>query len=347
MPDPNMTWKDYRAIIEDVAPDVLSWPERQQMAWDMASNGVPIPEGFCEVPLFTKERYEMVLSRIEELDERHDAHFTMVLERARRRWINMGGCPDCNGWGRILTWSTMDGSSWDEFETCRTCGGHGLLTRAADLFAGNNPKCPGSYPPGSGASKRMWGTRQVGSVMDAPGYLFATQEEFDEYQSISEALERAKDVRSTMYRDIHVIREHNVVEAKSKNSKNGIQRGDRMVVFWTREEVSRYGYQQRMVVRVGGYRIVDGAATTEKVWTTGGRVEVVARFLEHPEVQVDVISGRWPVVRRSKSGKAVAIDVDGPTWLPISQILIEDDVVVSMPLWLARDKGLVSNERVP
>lgn len=36
-------------------------------------------------------------------------------------WESKGGCKKCEGNGRVLTWSTLDGSGYDEFGPCQEC----------------------------------------------------------------------------------------------------------------------------------------------------------------------------------------------------------------------------------
>jgi hypothetical protein len=38
-----------------------------------------------------------------------------------KAWEDKGGCKACNGLGRVLTWSTLDGESYDEFGPCTAC----------------------------------------------------------------------------------------------------------------------------------------------------------------------------------------------------------------------------------
>lgn len=44
-----------------------------------------------------------------------------IAKRAMDEWVKRGGCKRCHGTKTICTWSTMDGSSWDEFGECPDC----------------------------------------------------------------------------------------------------------------------------------------------------------------------------------------------------------------------------------
>lgn len=36
-------------------------------------------------------------------------------------WKAKGGCEKCHGWGRVVTWSTLDGPGWTEYGPCQDC----------------------------------------------------------------------------------------------------------------------------------------------------------------------------------------------------------------------------------
>ena len=39
-------------------------------------------------------------------------------QELHNKWVENGGCNKCNGEGRILTWWTLDGPSWNEYGPC-------------------------------------------------------------------------------------------------------------------------------------------------------------------------------------------------------------------------------------
>ena len=63
-----------------------------------------------------------------------------LVEQLAAAWTAAGGCAACNGFGRVLTWFTLDGPGYDEFGSC--------LAGAACTAQRLGPK-PGAFAPGS------------------------------------------------------------------------------------------------------------------------------------------------------------------------------------------------------
>lgn len=251
--------------------------------------------------------------------------------RAHARFVAAGGCAECNGTGRVLTWATLDSCAYDEFDLCPECDGSG-------------PVNPAGYAPGTGSNRLpLGGPIRPSTALPCGRSYFVDDAEFEEYEALREEARRfayAATIRDDL-RSI-AIEKNNVVEVTSTNKsmeRAGAKVGDRLVVFWT--QLREYGYSGSQSLKVGGIRVSDGA----KVWTTHARVKVVGRYAEIPEAndskrKPSTVAVRLPVVRHARSGKAVMVrdEVHGDVWLPVSQITVSDDVVVSMAAWLMSKK---------
>ena len=58
-----------------------------------------------------------VVGKIDTLQNELDVFMKQVSET----WNMNGGCKECGGEGRILSWSTMDGPSYNEYKSCTEC----------------------------------------------------------------------------------------------------------------------------------------------------------------------------------------------------------------------------------
>lgn len=60
-----------------------------------------------------------------------------ITARLVEEWKTAGGCDNCLGWGRVVTWATLDGRGYTETGSCPSCGG-----------AAPGGQQPGSQPDG-------------------------------------------------------------------------------------------------------------------------------------------------------------------------------------------------------
>ncbi len=62
-----------------------------------------------------------------------EAQRSKFVESLHYKWVENGGCKKCNGEGRILTWWTLDGPSWNEYGTCPEQGCTGETRKKSGL----------------------------------------------------------------------------------------------------------------------------------------------------------------------------------------------------------------------
>lgn len=157
-----------------------------------------------------------------------------VAERNRSEWLAAGGCTECNGWGTILTWMTLDGSAYDEFGSCP----------ADNCTAFTLGKLPGSVAPGTG---RYRGVAPLVYTPEEEALIAEIEAEIASLETLHREIEAEKTVRKGC--DVVVVRGRKV------------PRGTEGRVFWVGD--SPYG------VRVG-----INTPSGETVWTAAGNVEV-------------------------------------------------------------------------
>ncbi len=158
-----------------------------------------------------------------------------ALARTNAEFETAGGCSRCNGWGTVLTWSTMDGSAYDEFGRCPN----------PSCTASTVGKRPGSCAPGTG---RYEGTEPLRFTPEELVTLEEIENEIHRLKEIEAEIEDLKTVRKGS--DVKVVRGRKVPVGTTGK------------VFWIGD--TAYG------VRVG-----INTSGGETVWTAVTNVEVV------------------------------------------------------------------------
>jgi hypothetical protein len=82
-----------------------------------------------EMKRFVSEAYHNAIDAL-------GAKVDEIYSNIRQAWINNGGCVTCNGTGTILTWSTLDGSGYDEHGKCPNCTEESKAVGASPLVYG-------------------------------------------------------------------------------------------------------------------------------------------------------------------------------------------------------------------
>lgn len=224
-----------------------------------------------------------------------------------QEFVSKGGCKRCSGWGRVLTWSTLDGSGYDEFGVCP------------------EPTCTASTV-GRDVTTREPGTHY--RTVDVRTFAQSAQEKQDMadleslVQTAQDALESVQDkFTPSKGKEIEVIR-----------GSKGAKKGQTGTVFWTRED-SYQPYRNGPVTHTlkVGAKDKDGNV----FWTTGKSCKVT-----NTEVKKD--KGVLVTAKMKKeTAKAYMLTIKGKdVWVPKSQVKKVNDVAWVLTKWIAEQNGL-------
>ena len=241
--------------------------------------------------------------------EELNAYIKELREKRHGEFVAKGGCAECNGYGRVLTWSTLDGPGWwhDEFGVCPnpTCTAH---TVGIDIT-----KCE----PGSRGYSPSWSRYPQG------------QQEEDKLAHLEQGVQTAQDVLKSVEdkwlpskgKEVEVIR-----------SSKGAKKGDKGIVFWVGDsEFQAYrGAYVAHTLKVG-FKTPDGVAH----WTTSKSCVVT-----NPNVKEDAAALVCAKVKR-ESMKAYLMLIKGKeVWVPKSICKKLNDVGYMIPHWFLDQNGL-------
>jgi len=250
---------------------------------------------------------------------------------AKEKWLAQGGCSECDGHGKVVTWSTLDGPSWTEYGPCTN-------ESCTSSTVGVNP----SFTPGSLDWRRSepspdsWMSAEVSSRCD---------ELASEITATQEAIEA------------EIARQTPKVGKVVRIVKAGRGRKDR------RPKVGAEG----LVVNVfhnswGTEKLIVLDADGVKYWPTSNQVEVIdadpsaevlAPFtaIQEAEKAAQLEENGYPAVVTVKraTGKAslVVTSNNRELWVPHSQVSElkgarqGQTLSVVFPGWMAEKKGLI------
>jgi len=233
-----------------------------------------------------KQEHPEVIQARQNLDrvvENHEKTIQLLREKRHQEFVAKGGCTTCDGFGKVLTWSTLDGPGWDEFGDCPNpnCT---AKTVGVDVTCGH----PGSRGyhvnpenfPVTAEDKALW--------------------EMERY-SIECAEKSLDDMREKW-----IPRKGKIVEC-IRTSK-GCDKGDKGKVFWEGIKENQFGTTHKV-----GFHNQDGV----ECWTT-----VNSCVVTNPEVEQkpqDFVSLKATV--KKETTKAYLMVINGrELWAPKSQV---------------------------
>ncbi len=235
------------------------------------------------------------------------AYINHLRDLRHNEFVTKGGCVSCNGYGRVCTWSTMDGSSWDEFGVCP------------------NPSCTAKNT-GRDITKREPGTHN--RTVDVRTFP-QSKNETDTFTQLEQSVENAQEVLQSVTekwipskgKEIEVTR-----------SSKGASKGDKGIVFWT-------GVSEFQPYR-GGYitkTLKVGFKTSEGItcWTTGKSCRVI-----NPNVESEKSTLVCATVKKETSKAYLMMINSKEVWVPKSVVKKLNEVGYIIPHWFLDKNGL-------
>lgn len=95
-----------------------------------------------------------------ELTKESKEIYSRLTDTLTKPWIEAGGCKECLGHGRVITWSTLDGPGYTEYGKCTAC-------TAESKALG---KKPFSFWSGNGYADAVSGTITLDELFAMPEY---------------------------------------------------------------------------------------------------------------------------------------------------------------------------------
>ncbi len=233
-------------------------------------------------------------------------NYTENLRNVRdQEFLAKGGCKTCHGYGVILTWSTLDGSGYDERGSC---------PEANCTAKATGPCVTKSYPSSGG------GHVDVSAFAQSPAEKQMWENHTNNVKMCEENLNVMKDKWTpSKGKEVEVIR-----------GSKGASKGQKGVVFWTGESTYSTGYNTTRTLKVG-FKTLEGVTC----WTTENSCVVV-----NTEVKEDPFKLVVGKVKK-ETRRAILLVVNGKEiWIPRSQVTKLNDVGFKVPKWLAEKNGL-------
>lgn len=190
------------------------------------------------------------------LDALHGAkktHLATFRAESRAAWLAAGGCEECGGTGRVVTWDTMDGSGYTEYGRCPKMTAEHDCTKQ-----GTDPE---------GVTQGIWRSREALPLDERHGVTLPAA--FAERRDRLDALIARAQARLDSVRAAERPEKGKVVQVV-KGRK--VPRGTVGIVFWWGEYARRgfHGRVGRPQVRIGFCTI-----NAETFFTVADNLEVV------------------------------------------------------------------------
>lgn len=228
------------------------------------------------------------------------AYIEVLKDLRHKEFLAQGGCETCNGYGRILVWATLDGSSYDEFGPCTNANCNYKVTGV------NKSKCePGTHPRRLKPANLPVNTSEQTQVMNLG-------------RNVYEARSTLSQVRLHWTHD----KGKEVVVTRKQKAANV---GDKGIIFWIGQ-----GYDGKGKC---GFKTAEG----NTCWSTFASCEVTNPNVEKPKQKLIVgkvltTSRSGAAIHFETNGKRV--------WLPTSRLTKLNDVGYMIPMWLAEKNAL-------
>lgn len=220
--------------------------------------------------------------------------------KRNEEFIANGGCKTCDGSGRILTWSTLDGPSWNEYGPC------------------DNPACTAK-------------TIGANPSLLANPFTPSEQQVFDGLESNFNNLEAVHAEIENKWTPTKGKR----VRVIAQRRKNHAPIGSEGIIFWVGESTWHSGYRGATGVSTTKIGFKDTVGNT--FWTTGK--SVVLTDTNVVEADKFVLVGELKRYSNSGAAVLIRTEKD-EIWMPLSQMKKVNDITWVIPKWLAEKNGL-------
>lgn len=232
--------------------------------------------------------------------EAFNKYIETLMELRHKEFLAKGGCETCNGYGRILVWATLDGSSYDEFGPCTNANCNYKVTGV------NYSKCePGTH------HRRL-----------NPANLPVGMLEANHYKALDNNVGKAESTLAQVRLHWTHDKGKEVVVTRKQKTANV---GDKGIIFWIGQGFDGKGKC--------GFKTAEG----NTCWSTFASCEVTNPNVEKPKQKLIVgkvltTSRSGAAIHFETNGKRV--------WLPTSQLTKLNDVGYMIPMWLAEKNAL-------
>lgn len=269
-----------------------------------------------------QERVSRYKSRISKIE-------SDVMQRSRKEFSDANGCTDCRGRGWTVVWDSMDSASgcYHESDVCSTCKGTGRLTSGPRVLAPENTKYDSFH------RESLW----------TPCY---TESEKDERESLSSKIDK-------LQREVESEKERwKPAPGKLvKVEKTGRGRKDRRVPVGVTGLVKKMWTNSWGTLKI---LIVDKHGQTW--WPSASQIVVCdpepdTQFwdsLEKKDREENGLPAVVTIQRISRKAALVKTTTGAEFWIPLSQVpeirkfSMGQTMSIMLPMWLAKQKGLVS-----